>query len=91
MSAAQRHCHILIGLCYGSPVFHLLKWGVTEESALTLIWVSFLPQALQDAVNLKMKNDKVVLAIQTELDNDFYNMMRRTFWVDITRGMETSK
>jgi hypothetical protein len=58
---------------------------------LTLIWVSFLPQALQDAVNLKMKNDKVVLVIQTELDNDFDNMMRRTFWVDITRGMETTK
>jgi hypothetical protein len=71
--------------------FHLLKRGVTEESALKLIWASCIPQAFREAINANMKDGKVVLAVQAELNDDMEEMMKRACWVDITKGMEMSK
>jgi hypothetical protein len=38
-----------------------------------------------------MKDSRVVLAVQAELDNDIKDMMKRACWVDITKGMEMSE
>jgi hypothetical protein len=63
--------------------FHLLKHGITEESALKLIRASCTPQAFCDAINPTMKDGRVVLAVQAELDDDMEDMMKRACWVDI--------
>jgi hypothetical protein len=71
--------------------FHLLKRGITEESALALIQASFSPQALQDALNATMKNGRVVLAVQAELADKMDDMMKQAFWVGIRKGTEMSE
>jgi hypothetical protein len=71
--------------------FHLLKQGVTEESALKLIRASCSPQAFCDAINANMKDGKVISAMQAELDDNMEDTMKRTCWVDIMKGMEMSK
>jgi hypothetical protein len=71
--------------------FHLLKRVVTEDSALALIHASFSQQALRDAINVRMKDGKVVSATQPEFDDELDNMMRKATWVDITKGMELSE
>ncbi len=71
--------------------FHLLKRGVTEDSALALIRASFSQQALRDAINTMMKDGKVVSATQAEFDNKLDNMMCKATWMDITKGMELSE
>jgi hypothetical protein len=38
-----------------------------------------------------MKDSRVVLAVQAELDNDMEDMIKRACWVDITKGMEMSE
>jgi hypothetical protein len=38
-----------------------------------------------------MKDGKVILAMQAELDDDTEDTMKRASWVDITKGMEMSK
>jgi hypothetical protein len=38
-----------------------------------------------------MKDGKVVLAVQAELDNDMEDIMKRACWVDITKGIEMSE
>jgi hypothetical protein len=49
--------------------FHLLKRGVTEESALKLICTSCTTQALHDTISATMKIRKVVLAAQADMDD----------------------
>jgi hypothetical protein len=71
--------------------FHLLKQGVTEESALKLKRASCSPQAFHNAINANMKDGKVILAMQAELDDDMEDTMKRTCWVNITKGMEMSE
>jgi hypothetical protein len=71
--------------------FHLLKRGVTEASALSLIRASFSQQALRDAINVTMKEGKVVSATEAEFDDELDDMMRKATWVDITKGMELSE
>ncbi len=56
--------------------FHLLKHGVTEDSALNLIRASCTPQAFRNAINASMKDGKVTLAGQAELDDDMEDMMK---------------
>ena len=69
--------------------FHLLKRGVTEEIALRLIRTSCTTQALHDAISATMKDGKVVLAAQAEMDDKLDKMCKRASWVDITMGMKT--
>jgi hypothetical protein len=38
-----------------------------------------------------MKDGKVILAGQAELNDDMEDMMKRACWVDITKGMEMSE
>jgi hypothetical protein len=71
--------------------FHLLKCRVIEDSALKLIRASCTPQAFCDAINTTMKDGRVVLAAQAELDNDMEDMMKRACWVDIKKSMEMSE
>ena len=71
--------------------FHLLKCGITEDSALKLIRASCTPQAFCGAIDANMKDDKVIFAVQAELDDDMEDMMKRACWVDITKGMEMSE
>jgi hypothetical protein len=71
--------------------FHLLKQGVMEESAFKLIRASCSPQAFCNAINANMKDGKVILAMQAELDDNMEDTMKRACWVDITKGMEMSK
>jgi hypothetical protein len=68
--------------------FHLLKRGVTEESALKLIRASCSTQSLHDAISATFKDGKVVSAAQAELDDKLEEMQKRASWVDITVGME---
>ncbi len=71
--------------------FHLLKRGVTEESALKLIRASCSTQSLHDAIFATFKDDKVVSVAQAELDDKLEEMQKRASWVDITVGMEASE
>ncbi len=71
--------------------FHLMKRGVTDKSALALIRASFSQQALRDAINARMKDGKVVSAIQAKFGKELDDMMRKAMWVDITKGMELSE
>jgi hypothetical protein len=71
--------------------FHLMKRGVTDESALALIRASFSQQALWDAINATLKDGKVVSATQAEFDEELDDMMCKALWVDITKGMELSE
>ncbi len=50
--------------------FHLLKRGVTNDSALNLIRRSFTPQAFWDALQATFKDGKVVLAAQAEMQDE---------------------
>ncbi len=47
--------------------FHLLKRGVTNDSALNLIRRSFTPQAFRDALQATFKDRKVVLVAHAEM------------------------
>jgi len=71
--------------------FHLLKRGVMEDSALKLIRASCTPQAFRDTIKANMKDGKVISAGQAELNDDMEDMMKRTCWVDITKGMKMSE
>ena len=71
--------------------FHLLKWGVTNDSALALIWKSSIPQALGDAIQATFKNRKVVSATQAEMQDEFAEAQCHAPWVDIICGMEASE
>jgi hypothetical protein len=42
-------------------------------------------------INANMKDGKVILTGQTELNDDMEDMMKRACWVDITKGMEMSE
>ncbi len=42
-------------------------------------------------INAIMKDGKVILAVQAELDDDIEDMMKRACWLDITKGMEMSE
>ncbi len=56
-----------------------------------LIWASFSPQALRDALNTTMKNGQEFLVVQVELEDKMDDMMKQASWVDIRKGMEMSK
>jgi hypothetical protein len=71
--------------------FHLLKRGVTNDSALNLIRRSFTPQAFRDALQATFKDDKVVLAAQAKMQDKLDDTKRNTPWVDIIQGMELSE
>jgi hypothetical protein len=71
--------------------FHLMKRGVTNDSALALIRASFSQQALRDAINARMKDGKVVSATQAEFDDELDDMMCKATWVGMTKGMEMSE
>ncbi len=71
--------------------FHLLKWGVTEESTLKLIRASCSTHSLHNAITSIYKDGKIVSAAQAEMDNKLEEMAKRASWVDITVGMETSE
>jgi hypothetical protein len=71
--------------------FHLLKWGVTNDSALALIRKSFTPQVLRDTIQAMFKGGKVVLSTQAEMQEEFEDAQCNAPWVDITRGMEASE
>jgi hypothetical protein len=58
---------------------------------LALIRVSFSPQALRDALNATMKNGRVVLAVQAEMEDKMDDVMKQASWVDIRKGMEMSE
>jgi hypothetical protein len=49
--------------------YHLLKCGITDKSALSLIKASFSPQAFCDALSATMKQGKVVSASQAEMED----------------------
>jgi hypothetical protein len=68
-----------------------MKRGVTGKSALALIQASFSQQVLRDAINTTMKDGKVISAIQAKFDKELDNMMRKTMWGDIIKGMELSE
>jgi hypothetical protein len=68
--------------------FHLLKRGVTNDSALNLIRRSFTPQAFWDALQATFKDGKVVLAAQAEMQDELEDAKHNAPWVDITQGME---
>ena len=71
--------------------FHLLKRGVSNDSALELIRKSFTPQAFRDALQATFKDGKVVSAAQAEMQDELEDAMRNAPWVDITQGMELSE
>ncbi len=71
--------------------FHLLKRGVTNDSALNLIRRSFTPQAFCDALQATFKDGKVVSAAQAEMQDKLEDAKRNAPWVDITQGMELSE
>jgi hypothetical protein len=71
--------------------FHLLKRGVTEESALKLIRASCSTHSLHDAITLTYEDRKIVSAAQAEMDNELEEMAKRASWVDIMVGMEASE
>ena len=71
--------------------FHLLKRGVTNDSALNLIRRSFTPQAFRDALQATFKDGKVVSADQAEMQDEMEDAKRNAPWVDITQGMELSE
>jgi hypothetical protein len=50
--------------------FHLLKRGVTNDSALNLIRRSFTPQAFRDALQATFKDGKVMSAAQAEMQDE---------------------
>jgi hypothetical protein len=68
--------------------YHLLKRGITDKSALSLIKASFSPQAFRDALSATMKQGKVVSALQAEMEDEMEAIVKNTTWVDITMGME---
>ncbi len=77
------------GGCAASQLrYHLLKCGVTDKSALSLIKASFSPQAFCDALSTTMKQGKVVSALQAEMEDEMEAIVKNTTWVDITMGME---
>ncbi len=67
---------------------HLLKRGVTNDSALNLIRRSFTPQAFRDALQATFNDGKVVSAAQAEMQDELEDAKRNAPWVDITQGME---
>jgi hypothetical protein len=71
--------------------FHLHKWGVTNDSALTLIQKSFTSQALRDAIQAMFKGGKVVSATQAKMQEEFEDEQCHAPRVDITQGMEASE
>ncbi len=71
--------------------FHLLKRGVTNNSALNLIRKSFTPQAFRDALQATFKDGKVMSAAQAEMQDELEDAKRNAPWVDITQGMELSE
>jgi hypothetical protein len=71
--------------------FHLLKQGVTEDSALKLICSSCTAQELHNAINATMKDGKVILLVQAKLEDNIEDMMKRACWVDIIKKMEMSE
>ena len=71
--------------------FHLLKRGVTNDSALNLIRKSFTPQAFRDALQATFKDGKVMSAAQAEMQDELEDAKRNAPWVDITQGMELSE
>ncbi len=71
--------------------FHLLKRGVTNDSALNLIRRSFTPQVFWDALQATFKDGKVALAAQAEMQDELEDAKQNAPWVDITQGMETSE
>ena len=79
----------------GSPAahlrFHLLKRGVTNDSALNLIRRSFTPQAFRDALQATFKDGRVVSAAEAEMQDELEDAKRNAPWVDITQGMELSE
>jgi len=68
--------------------FHLLKRGVTNDSALNLIRRSFTPQAFRDALQATFKDGKVMSAAQAEMQDELEDAKRNAPWVDITQGMD---
>jgi hypothetical protein len=68
--------------------FNLPKQGITKDSALKLICTSCTPQAFRNAINATMKDVKVNLAVQAELDNNMDDMMKQVCWIEIIKGME---
>ncbi len=68
--------------------YHLLKCGVTDKSALSLIKASFSPQAFRNALSATMKQGKVVSALQAEMEDEMEAIVKNTTWGDITMGME---
>ncbi len=68
--------------------YHLLKHGVTDKSALALIKASFSPQAFHDALSATIKQGKVVLASQAEMEDEMEALVKNTPWVDITKGIK---
>jgi hypothetical protein len=88
------HNHKVVATAWSGSIaahlkLHLLKRGVTEESAIKLTRASCTTQALHDAISETMKNGKVVLAAQAEMDDKLDGMCKRASWVDITMGMKT--
>jgi hypothetical protein len=59
-----------------------------NKSTLALIKASFSPQALCDALSATIKQGKVVLASQAEMEDKMEALVKSTPWVDITKGME---
>jgi hypothetical protein len=70
------------------PQFHLLKQGVTKDSALALIQKSFTPQALRDAIQATFKDRKVISATQAKMQDVFEDARHYAPWVDITWGVD---
>jgi len=71
--------------------FHLLKRGVTNDSALNLIRRSFTPQAFRDALQATFKDGKVMSAAQAEMQDELEDAKQNAPWVNITQGMELSE
>jgi hypothetical protein len=77
------------GRCAAAQLqYHLLKHGVMDKSALSLIKASFSPQAFRDTLSTTMKQGKVVSASQVEMEDEMEAIVKNTTWVDITMGME---
>ncbi len=71
--------------------YYLLKQGVMDKSALSLIKASFSPQAFRNASSATMKHGRVVSVLQAEIEDEMEAIVKNTPWVDITMGMELGK
>ncbi len=49
--------------------YHHLKRGVTDKSTLAMIKAIFSPQAFCDALSATIKQGRVVLALQAEMED----------------------